>query len=45
VVGEIGVERFVEYFGYVFYGWNIMISMEDVIKNVKRSFNYFAETF
>lgn len=45
MVGEIVVEAFIEYFGYVLDGWNIKISMESVIRNIKRSFNYLAEAF
>jgi len=45
VVGEIGMEAFIGYFGYVLDSWSIKISMESVIRNIKRSFNYLAEAF
>jgi hypothetical protein len=45
VIGEIGVKAFIEYFGYVLDGWNIKISMKNVIRNIKRSFNYLVEEF
>jgi hypothetical protein len=45
VIGEIVVEAFIVYFGYVLDGWNIKISMESVIRNKKMSFKYLAEAF